>query len=135
MCEKSFITLRVIHCSMPNSPTWCPNSHLSTIPSPSTPISQLGSFIDNLIKGWKNIVSKLDFRNRVFTLHCQPNGKTDDSLFRKRSVEYSILSKFFIQILSTSEDSPKFDILSKSVRLRVFKHELIHSLIYCLVEI
>ena len=83
-------------------------------------ISILGRFVDNLIKGryqkglagnpietqhlvecWKNVVSKLDFRNRGVTNSCNSNTEASNSLLSQGSVENSIFAYMHVSNLTT----------------------------------
>lgn len=50
-------------------------------------ISILCGFIDNLIEGWEDIVTKLYLCDSGMSGNSQPNSKSDNTLLGKRSIE------------------------------------------------
>ena len=103
MVERS-----VSDCSPGRSEGQRPAVELS---SRSVPI--LGSFVDNLVESWEDVVSELDFCYGGVAGYCQADGKTGDALFGEGSVEHAIHSVFFDEAGCAPEHSSEFDVLSE----------------------
>lgn len=120
----------------------CSHSEASTIKTPSTPVSVLGSLIHKLIKSWIDVVSKLYFRNWAKPFCCHANPETNDALkeqqpscgsgmrcrmecpfvssvpahlFRQWSVKHSVTSKPLCQALSHSEHPSELHVLPENI--------------------
>lgn len=134
--------LRVIKCAMPHSPPSCSKSETTTLKLPTRSISIFSSFIHNLIKSWKNIVSKLDLRNCGVASYSHSNCKSCNSLLRERCIENSVYPIFLKQSTCTSEDTSKFNIFSESLCTELYSKirwicckSYINSRVYRLIQI
>jgi len=96
VCKIRFRRLWMIMSSMSNSTIWWSEGKTSTVKFVSRSISIFSSFINNLIKSWENVISKLHFSNSCTTWCCCSNCKSSNTLFGKWSIEYSICSVFVI---------------------------------------
>lgn len=98
---------------MANCSPSCPYCQTSTMELASRPEPILCSLVNNLIKSWKYIITKLYLSDSSVSYNCHSNCKSSNTLLRKRSVKNSIDTIFFQKTLGTSENTSKFYILSE----------------------
>lgn len=70
----------MVEASVTNRTIGSPDSKLSAIVFIARPISELGSFINDLVKGRKDVVSKLHFSNTSCSRCSKTNSKSCYSL-------------------------------------------------------
>ena len=129
MSKVTFNTLRMIMCSMPDSPIWRSNCQTSAIKLISTSVSELCSFINDLVKSRKYVICKLHLCNGSCPSTCIPDCKPCNTLLTQRSVENSIRSIFLVQINRASKNASKFNIFAEQNGRRILGHCYIHCVI------
>ena len=77
------------------------------------PVQRRVGLIDDLIEGGEDIVAELDLSDGGISSHCQSYRESDDSLLRKRGVEYSIYSVALAETGGAAKHAAKFDIFTE----------------------
>lgn len=77
-------------------------------------IPKLGRFVDNLVKGWEDIVGKLDLNDGLHAFCGCSNGHPDHALLSNGGIEDPVTAKLLLESVRASKHATKRDILSKA---------------------
>ena len=94
----------------------CTNSQSTHVVRTASTVPVLCSFVGDLIKGGKNIISELNFCDWGVAFCCSSDSKSDDTLFSQRGVEDTVRAVPFTKTDCTSKDATKGNILAKDKR-------------------
>lgn len=79
----------------------------------STPISKLGSFIDQLVKCRIDVVCKLNLGDGLHSLGCTSDCESYDPLLGQWCIEHSVRTKLICEAHRAPEDTSKGDIFAE----------------------
>lgn len=135
MGKKCLIGLAMPKPPVTNRATGSPYSKASAVPVGAASISELGCLVDQLVEGRENVVVELDLSYGIVTLGGKTYSESGDSLLAQRGVEDSVVSVFFVKVLSAAENTSKLNVFPKDVGVLVLGHELIQGFVYGLEEV
>jgi hypothetical protein len=98
-------------------------------------VSPFGCLVHKLIKGWIDIIRKLNFCNRSHSLRRTPNRKSYNTLFTKRGIEDSFTPKFSSKVHTAAKNPAKCDIFAEDENPLVRTKGMRKGTIYCLEKV
>ena len=123
MGKISFWRLTVVVTTSDTAAVWRAEHQTTDVKFIAGAVTELGRFVDDLVKGRKDVVGKLNFGDWRHALRRHTIGKTGDALFCKRRVKTTRFAVFFLQLRCRAEHTAKMaDIFTKTHHAIVFGH-------------
>mmetsp|Transcript_19937 Transcript_19937/g.39144 ORF Transcript_19937/g.39144 Transcript_19937/m.39144 type:complete len:357 (+) Transcript_19937:122-1192(+) len=129
MGKISFRTLTVVVATMADCTIWSTDGETTTVELVARTVTHLGSFINKLVKGWKDVISELNFGDCGPPRGSVANTETCNTLLTERGIEDAVFAELVTQAHAAAEDTTKGHILTKENRLVVCLEGNAHSIV------